>query len=419
MKNQKNNDLKFPIYFSKKIAFAENNKNSLSRFIILIGRFSVALGIIVSLITISTGIGSKKAIKNSLMDFSGEISVKSTRSNSSYNTSQLILSPDKIKKIQEIEGIAHLQKYITTNGIIRTNENFAGIIFKGVGSDFDSNRFKKYLIKGKIPTFKDQENLTEIIISQKIAQYLNKNINDSIITIFSKEEQKPIYRKFKIAGIYKTDIKIIDELYIIGNISHTRKILNMGNDTMGGLEIFLKDNAKEIDKNIIPKIENIIGYKNFIEKITDKFPQITDWINIFDTNIALIIIIMLLVVIINIIMLLLILIIERTQSIGLLKTLGATNQQIRSIFISYTLIILIPGLIIGNSIGILLLFIQKKWEIIKLNPENYYVSTVPVDLNWSYIVMVSVGILVISGISLILPSYIISKISPIKSIKYN
>jgi lipoprotein-releasing system permease protein len=202
---------------------------------------------------------------------------------------------------------------------------------------------------------------------------------DSIVAIFSKEDQQPIYRKFEISGIYKTDIKMIDDLFIIGDINHVRKIQDMAKTEVGGIDIFLKD-SDDIDA-VYPKIEKLIGYKNYAEKATDKYPQIVDWINIFDTNIGLIITIMLIVVVINIIMVLLILIIESTNSIGMLKTLGATNGQIRAIFINYTLLIMIPGLIMGNVIGLGFLVLQKIFGFIKLNPENYYVSTVPVDLN--------------------------------------
>jgi lipoprotein-releasing system permease protein len=191
----------------------------------------------------------------------------------------------------------------------------------------------------------------------------------------------------------------------------------MAKDDVGGVDVFL-ENSSYIDE-VFPKIEKLIGYKNFAEKATDKYPQIVDWIGLFDTNIGLIITILLIVVVINIIMVLLILIIERTNSIGMLKTLGATNGQIRAVFINYTLLIMVPGLIFGNVIGIGLLLIQRFFGIIKLNPENYYVSTVPVDLNPVYIIAISVGILAVSALALILPSYLISKISPVKAIKYN
>lgn len=210
---------------------------------------------------------------------------------------------------------------------------------------------------------------------------------------------------------------MIDDLYIIGGINHARKILGIGKNEIGGYEIFLKDN-NDLDA-VFPKIEKLIGYKNYAEKVTDLYPQIVDWVNIFDTNIALIITIMLIVVITNIIMVLLILIIERTNSIGMLKTLGANNAQIRRIFINYTLMIMLPGLLYGNLIGLGLLVIQKLFGIIKLNPENYYVSEVPVDLNPFLILAISLGILIISAFALILPSYLISRISPVKAIKYN
>lgn len=318
-------------------------------------------------------------------------------------------------KIKSFQNVAATQKFITTNGILRTKDNFAGIILKGVGEDFNRSRFNKFIVKGKIPQFKDNEANQEIVISQKISKDINKGVNDSVVAIFAKEQQKPIYRKFKISGIYKTDIKMIDDLYIIGGINHARKVQNFGTDEIGGLEVFLNNNDN-INETAID-IEKFIGLKNYVEKITEQFPQIVSWMEIFDTNIALIISIMLIVVVVNIIMILLILIIERTNSIGLLKTLGATNGQIRAIFINYTLMIMFPGLLVGNILGIGLLLVQRWYGIIKLNPENYYVSVVPVDLNIIYIAGVSVGILVVSGVSLILPSYLISKISPIKSIK--
>ena len=409
--------MRFPIYFSKKIAFSKDNKNNLSRIIIFIGRLSVALGIVVSLITISTGLGSKKAIKNKMGDFSGHISIKSTKSNTSYNSSILDQENFDIKELKKIPEVETAQSYASLSGILRTKENFAGIILKGVGKDFDKNRFQKFVISGEIPDYTEKGYNNDIMLSEQIAKGLHLKVNDSITAVFSKEDQKPIYRKFVVKAIYNTDIKLIDELFVIGDINHVRKIQNMGKTDIGGVDIFLKD----FDKTdaVFPQVEKIIGYKNYIEKTTDKYPQILQWIEIFDTNISVILGIMLVVVVINIIMVLLILIIERTNSIGVLKTLGADNNQIRAIFINYTLLIIIPGLIVGNLIGIGLLFIQKYFGIIKLNPKEYYISTVPVDLNLGYILTLSLGILVVSALSLIVPSYLISRISPAKVVKYN
>ncbi|WP_407532023.1 ABC transporter permease [Elizabethkingia meningoseptica] len=409
--------MKFPLYYSRKIAFSKDNRNNLSRIIIFIGRLSVALGIIVSLITVCTGLGAKKAIKERMADFSGHITVKSVQSDNSYNSSVLNTEKLQYDKIKTQPSVASVQSYAMVSGIMRNEKSFDGVVYKGVGKDFDRERFEKFMISGTCPKYDENGYNSQIVISNKIATDLGLKVKDSIVTIFSKENQKPVYRKFEVAGIYKTDIKLIDDLFVIGDINQVRKIQDMNKNAVGGLDIYLK-NIDDIDK-AYPDIETLIGFKNYAEKATEMYPQINDWVNIFDTNIGLIIAIMLIVVVINIIMVLLILIIERTNSIGMLKTLGATNFQIRSIFINYTLLIMIPGLVIGNFVGLALLFIQKYFGIITLNPENYFISVVPVDLNIIYILTISIGILLIAGLAMILPSYLISKISPVKSIKYN
>ena len=382
-----------------------------------IGRLSVALGVIVSLITVSTGIGSKKAIKERMADFSGHISIRSKQSNNSYNSSILNTDGFQLNKIKALPEVASTQSYVSVSGILRNEHNFAGIIFKGIGKDFDAERFQKFIIEGTVPKVTEVGFNNGICISDKIAKDLHLKVKDSIVAIFSKENQKPLYRNFEVVGIYKTDIKMIDDLFIIGGINHARKIQGMKDSEIGGIDVYLK-NINKID-DAAPYIDQLAGYKNYTVKATEEYPQIMDFIAIFDTNIALIIIIMLVVVVINIVMVLLILIIERTNSIGMLKTLGASNGQIRAIFINYTLMIMIPGLIIGNLIGLGFLLLQKYFSIIKLNPENYYLSVVPVDFNFIYILAISLGILLVSAISLILPSYLISKISPVKAIKYN
>ena len=374
------------------------------------------MGVIVSLITVSTGFGSKKAIKERTADFSGHISIRSKHSNSSYNSSVLSNEGFQLNKIKTLPDVASVQSIATVSGILRTKDNFAGIIFKGVGKDFDRERFNKFLVEGTSPKITENGYNNEVVISRQLANTLKLKTKDSIVAVFSKADQKPIYRKFEVVGIYKTDIQAIDDLFIIGDINHARKILGMEKNQIGGTDIFLK-NVEDINKDF-PQIEELAGYKNYVERVTDKYPEVVDFINIFDKNIAVIIGLMLFVVVINIIMVLLILIIERTNSIGVLKTLGASNGQIRAVFINYTLLIMIPGLLIGNVVGIGLLALQKIFGIIKLNPENYYVSVVPVELNILHILAISIGILLISAIALILPSYLISKISPVKAVNY-
>ena len=181
--------MKFPLYFSKKIAFSKDNKNNLSRVIVFIGRLSVALGIIVSLITVSTGLGSKKAIKNRMADFSGHLSVKSTRSNSSYNSSVLNKEGLKLNEIKNLTEVENTQSYATVTGILRTEDNFDGIILKGVAKDFDAERFQNFMVSGEVPKFTEEGYNNQVILSEKIAADLHLKPKDSIVAIFSKEDQ--------------------------------------------------------------------------------------------------------------------------------------------------------------------------------------------------------------------------------------
>ena len=352
-----------------------------------------------------------------MADFAGAVQIKSENASSSYNSATLNSAALDLKALKESPVVEKVQKFVTVSGIMRTEQNFAGIIFKGIGNDFDHARFAQFLTKGTTPKVSEKGYSNEVVLSEKIAKDLQKGVGDSIVAIFSRVDQSPLYRKFKISGLYKTDIKMIDDLFVLGGINHARRIQDLSSMEVGGYDVFLKNNG-DLDADF-PLIQALAGEGNRAEKVTDRYPQIVDWINIFDTNIALIITIMLVVVVINIIMVLLILIIERTRSIGLLKTLGASNSQVRMIFINYTLLIMIPGLIVGNAVGLGFLLLQKYFGLITLNPENYYVSVVPIDLNPLYIIGISVGILGISALSLVLPSVLISKISPVRSITYN
>lgn len=408
--------MNFTWFISKKIAFSKSNKKNLSQIIIRIGQTAVAIGIIVSVITLAIGIGSKKAIKQKMADFNGHITIKSYDSNNSYNSSKLNKENVEIDKIKSNPYVSEVYQYATKSGVIRTEKNFAGVILKGVSNDFDRNRFKEFIIRGEIPKYSEDSVNNEVLLPEKIAKEMQLDVDSSFVMFFVRENDSPIYRRFKVKGIYRTDIKQIDDVFIIGDIKHIQKLNGWSPNEIGGYDIFIDD--IEMLNEVFPSIEEAVGFNNYAEKATTTFSQINDWIQIFDTNIFIILTIMMVVVIINLIMVLIILIIERTNSIGMLKTLGASNNQIRKIFINYTLIIMVPGLVIGNIIAIILLYIQKIFKIIKLNPDNYYVSSVPVYINFWHIGIISILAIVISGIVLLFPSYLISKISPIKALKF-
>ncbi|MXV37240.1 FtsX-like permease family protein [Flavobacteriaceae bacterium Ap0902] len=409
--------MNFSWYFAKKIGFGKTSKNHLSRTIIRIGQFAVAIGIIVALVTLSTGIGARKEIKQKLADFNGHITVRPYNSNLSFNSDSISL-PKNYYPDFPLEEVEHIQAVASKNGIIRTADAFDGVVLKGVDENFDQNRFNKFLQKGDYPVFGEAIS-DEVLVSQNIANNFYLDVDSTFLMVFVNERQtnaKPIYRKFKVAGIYATDIAEFDDLYVIGDIRQVQRINQWDHGEVGGFELFVHDIESDLDFTK-EEVNSIIGYNLLAESATDLFRDIEDWIHIFDTNIFIILFIMLIVVIINMVMILLILILERTNSIGILKTLGASNLQVRKIFVNYALFIMIPGMLAGNIIAIGLLMIQKYTGIIQLPPENYFIKEAPVYLTLEMIIYVNLGSILISALALWLPSLLIQRISPSKALK--
>ena len=409
--------MNFTWWFAKKIAIGKSNKNNLSGTIIRIGQIAVAIGIIVALITLSTGIGARKGIKQKLADFNGHITIKPYNSNLSYNSDSISINQSFYPEFKSVPEISHIQAVATKSCIIRTAESFSGVFLKGVGTDYDTKRFEPFLVKGKFPDFKQKKISNEIVISKKIANELHLDIDSSFVAYFIQDSGKPVYRRFSISGIFSTDIKDFDDIYIIGDIRQVQRLNKWDSQIVGGFELFTNDieNLEEITN----KVNDHIGFQLYAQSATTSFSQINDWIAVFDTNIFVVIFIMLVVVVINMVMVLLILILERTHSIGLLKTLGSSNWRIRQIFIYYAVFIMIPGLLIGNTIGIGLLLIQKYFKIVKLPAENYYLSVAPVYIDVVQILSLNLFALLISAVILIVPSYLITKITPNQAMKIN
>lgn len=409
--------MNFSWWFAKKIAFGKSSKNNLSTTIIRIGQIAVAIGIMVALITLSTGIGARKGIKQKLADFNGHITVKPYNSNVSFNSDSLSIKQDFYPNFRAVPEVNHVQAIAVKGGIIRTKDNFSGVFMKGVGTDFDVNRFKNYITKGKFPQIQKTKLSDQVMIPEKIAKELHLDVDSSFVIYFTQDTRTPIYRRFQVSGLFSTDIKDFDDIYIIGDIKHVQRLNKWDSLTVGGFELFTED-IEKLDE-VAAKVNENISFQLYAQSASSSFTQINDWIAIFDTNIFVVLFIMMIVVVINMVMVLLILILERTHSIGLLKILGTTNWRIRKIFIYYAVFIMIPGLVAGNVLGLGLLLIQKYFKIIKLPADNYYLSYAPVYLDFSYVLILNLCAIVISGIVLILPSYLISKITPNQAMKIN
>jgi lipoprotein-releasing system permease protein len=411
--------LNLEYFIAKRLITAKDYKSSISAPIIKIAISAIAIGIIMMLVSVATGIGLQQKIREKVSAFNGQVII----SNYDNNQSEVTISPISIKqdfypKFTSVPEVNHIQAIASKAGIIRTEAAFEGIIFKGVGADYDWNNIKEYLVDGKLPDFSKAIN-EEVLLSRFLADRLNLKVGDEFNTFFMKEDQNklPNVRRFKIAGIFNSGFQDFDATYIIGDIRHIQRINKWAPDQVGAFEVFLKDfgKIKTTGEEIYQQTSSTLDTKTIIEK----YSYIFDWLELFDFNIVVILGIMIIVATINMVVALLVLILERTQMIGILKALGANNWVIRKIFLYNALYLILRGLFWGNLIGISLLLIQQHFGIVQLNPENYYVNQAPVYLNWGYVLLLNLLTITVCFLVLLIPSYIITKISPVKAIRFD
>jgi lipoprotein-releasing system permease protein len=408
--------LNFEYFLAKRIITTKSYKNSISGPIIKIGIAAIALGVIVMLISIATGLGMQHEIKNKISAFNGDISIYNFQT-VNYEDSNIPLDFDEdlYSSIISTEGIIKVQKIATKFGLIRTNEDFDGVFFKGVDENYDLDRIKNFLIEGDFPNISNSIS-NKVVVSKLLAKRLKLNVGDDFQMLFSRNSESSAIRKFEISGIFSSGFNELDSKYIIGDLSHIQKINKWNNDQIGNLEVFI-DNYENLDL-LTNEIYSITPSTVNVQSVRDKYYSIFDWIKLFDKNMIAIIIIMIIVASINIITVLIVLILERTNMIGVLKSLGSTNISLRKFFIYNSLYIVSLGLLIGNSIGLILIYLQKKYELISLDSEIYYVSSVPMHFDIYYIIGLNILTFFICFLVIILPSSLISNISPTKAVKY-
>ena len=412
--------MRLDLFIAKRIISNKLYKNSVSAPIIKIGVFAIALGIVVMMISVATGIGLQNKIREKITAFNGHVVVKGFDYNDSDETEEPIkLSSGILDSINLIQGVSYSQGVASKFGVIKTNNDFEGVVFKGVDESYNYTLLKEYLIQGRIPSTYGEMS-SEILISSYTLNRLNLNLGDSFQMYFSKSNinKLPFIRKFKIVGVFNSGFNEIDEKFIIGDISHIRFFNKWKNNEVGSYEVFF-DDFSELTK-INNKIYNLIPSEFNSIPITQFYRSIFDWVKIFDNNIYTIIVIMLIVAGINMITALLVLILERIHMIGILKALGAKNWLIRKVFIYNALYLVGKGLLWGNFIGLSLLFIQKYFSILKFpNPEQYYMTVIPVEISLYHLIVLNIGTIISCFTLLLVPSFIISKISVVKAVRFN
>lgn len=379
---------------------------------------AIAVGIVMMVIAIATGVGLQEKIREKISAFNGNIII----SNYDDNQSEVSVEPISINQpfypeFKDVQGISHIQAVASKAGIIRTERAFEGVIFKGVGQDYRWDALKEYITKGRVPGITNKLN-EEVIISEYLANKLELKVGDKFNTFFMKEggNGMPNLRRFELVGIYNSGFQEFDATYIIGDIRHVQRINKWSKDQVGAFEVFVDDFTKLEEKGLevyksIPSTLNSVTIK-------EKFVNIFDWLALFDVNIITIIIIMIIVATINMVVALLVLILERTQMVGMLKALGANNWSVRKIFLYNAAYLIIKGLLWGNVISIGLICIQKYLGVIQLRPENYYVSEAPVVIDVPAILLINIGTIVVCLTLLLIPSYLITKISPVRAIRF-
>ena len=410
--------MNYEYFLAKRIIGNKSYKSSVSAPIIKIGIAAIAISTIVMLIAIATGIGLEHKIRDKAVAFNGHITISNFDSNASEGA-QVPISKDQVfyPEFNSVEGVSHVQAVANKFGIIRTNTDFEGLFLKGVGTDYDWRYFKEFLIEGRLPTY-TQKYSNEVLISKYLADRLGFVVGDSFQMYFMKSDpsQPPSIMKYVVVGIFNSGFEELDKTYVIGDINHVQRLNRWSKDQIGNFEVFIS-NYNDLDRlgnEVYAQTPSTLDAMT----VKQKYATIFEWIPIFTTNIYGIIGIMILVGAINMITALLVLILERTQMIGILKALGSSNWSIRKLFLYNASYLIACGLFWGNLIGIGILLLQKQFEFLKLDPSVYYVTVAPVYLDWTYVVLLNLMTFVLCLLMLLIPSFLISKIMPVKAIQF-
>lgn len=410
--------MNYELFIAKRIIAGKEYKNSISSPIIKIAITAISLGIIIMLIAVATGAGLQRKIRDKMSGFKGHVQIL----NFNDNNSGISLTPISKNQyffptIPNVDGIKKVQVFANRAGLIKTETDFEGVIFKGVSKDYDWTFFKEYLVEGDVPNY-DQPRVRDILLSKTLVDKLELQLNDTVQATFFKDSKNklPSSRKYVIKGIYNTGFLEFDKSIMIGDLYEVQRLNRWKADQVGGFEILLDDfdQIKEKTKAIHSEIPPTLNATS----IVNTYPAIFDWIQLFDNNVWFIIAIMILVAGINMITALLVLILERVQMIGILKSLGSSNTSIRKVFLYNASYLILKGLFWGNLIGLSIIFLQHNFGLITLNPETYYVSVMPVYIDLLDVLLLNLGTLVLCFSMLLIPSYIITRIQPSKSIRF-
>ena len=416
--------MNFPLFIARRI-YSDHigDQQKVSKPAIRIAVAGVAIGLAVMIISVCVVLGFKHTIRDKVVGFGSHIQVANFYTLQSSAIDQPIAIGDSMMNVlKKTEGVKHVQRFAMKQGILKTDNDFLGVMFKGVGPEFDSTFIHKNMVEGSIPHFSDQQSTNRILISKDMANKLRVKAGDRIFAYFIGDGGVRT-RRFTISGIYQTNLAQYDKTTCFCDLYTARKLNAWTDDMVTGAELTVNDfkqlstTASDII-NRVNRTQDQYGNTFSSKTIRELSPQIFSWLDLLDLNVWIILAIMTAVAVVTMISGLLIIILERTTMIGVLKALGARNSTVRHTFLWFAAFIIGKGLLIGDALALVLILLQKLTGFAKLDPQTYYVDVVPVELDWMLIVALNIATMLIALFVLIAPSYLVSHIHPAKSMRY-
>ena len=375
------------------------------------------------IITVSVILGFKHTIRDKVVGFGSHIQVTNFVTQQTAVPAPIAISDTLMRELKAIPNVRQVECYTMTQGILKTDSDFLGVAFKGVGEDYDLSFIRQNMLEGKLPTFSSQKSSNQIVVSRKQADKLHLHVGDKVYAYFIGYDDVRA-RRFTVSGIYQSNMKQFDDVLCLTDLRTTRRLNDWESDQCSGAEILVKDfdRINETNMAVVELVKNNsdhYGETLSSQTIFEAYPQIFSWLSLLDINVWIILALMVCVAGFTMISGLLIIILERTQMIGILKALGARNKTVRHTFLWFAAFIISQGLLIGDVIGIGLVVLQQQTGFIHLDPASYYVDTAPMELNIPIIVILNVATLLISVFVLIAPSYLVSHIQPVKAMQFD
>lgn len=409
-------------WFVAKRLFAQGGSSGrASRLATGIATVGVAIGLAVMLVSVSIVLGFQKEVQDKVLGFGAHIKVLNYKSIGQQEFSPIVIDDSITSKLQAIPNVASVARFCIKPGMLKTDANFKGIAIQGIGQDYDQSFISSHLVKGEIPEFTDSVSSGKLVISQAMAREMQVDTGQEIYAYFFEKTVRA--RKFTVAGIYQTNLTDFDKNFAYTDLCTIHRLLGWDSQQYGGAEIRLKD-FERLDETLMDVINKVNhkqdAYGNYYSSLTirQEHPQIFGWLQLLDMDIVVILILMICISTFTAVSGLLIIILERTNFIGIMKALGARNKQVRHLFLNYAMLIILRGIVLGNLLAFALIYLQKQFGLITLDPEVYYVEAVPVLVNWWWVLAIDLGTLVVSALAMIVPSFVVSNITPAKSIRF-